>query len=171
MCTWRPITTRNNSLQRRQNYCGDPGCRWGQRSPETVDTGRVPKLYLQVNLYISSGVCGRGSVFFFEPGLERGLTALQSNAGRENVCQSFVATFTGGDNNQKYLNLNYPTSTRIQFQPSTIIYVVIHVKPFVFVLFPYLLMTLFSCTFIFYAPLLLHLFLQPIVHPSPVPTG
>lgn len=43
---------------------------------------RVSELYLQVSLYISSGVCGKGSVFFFEPGLERGLTALQSKAGR-----------------------------------------------------------------------------------------
>lgn len=34
---------------------------------------------LQVSLYISSGVCGKGSVFFFEPGLERCLLALQSN--------------------------------------------------------------------------------------------
>lgn len=50
---------------------------------------RVNELYLQVSLYISSGVCGKGSVFFFEPGLERGLTALQSKAGRGNVFQSF----------------------------------------------------------------------------------
>lgn len=46
---------------------------------------RVSKLYLQVSLYISSGVCGKGSVFFFEPGLERGLTALQSKAGKGNL--------------------------------------------------------------------------------------
>lgn len=63
---------------------------------------RVNGPYLQVSLYISSGVCGKGSVFFFEPGLERGLTALQSNAGREKVFQSFSTTFTnftetGGD--------------------------------------------------------------------------
>lgn len=57
-----------------------------------ADKRGVYELYLQVSLYISSGVCGKGSVFFFEPGLERGLTALQSNAGRGNVCQSFSTT-------------------------------------------------------------------------------
>lgn len=41
--------------------------------------------YLQVSLYISSGVCGKGSVFFFGPGLERCLLALQSNAKRQNL--------------------------------------------------------------------------------------
>lgn len=43
------------------------------------------KQYLQVSLYISSGVCGKGSVFFFEPGLERCLLALQSNAERQKI--------------------------------------------------------------------------------------
>lgn len=75
------------------------GCLTHDKSPTAVDAGQTGEFltYLQVSLYISSGVCGKGSVFFFEPGLERGLTALQSNAARENVSQSFVATFTGGD--------------------------------------------------------------------------
>lgn len=48
--------------------------------------------YLQVSLYISSGVWVKGSVFFFEPGLERVLTALQSIAERQNFIYSPTLT-------------------------------------------------------------------------------
>lgn len=50
-------------------------------------------MYLQVSLYISSGVCGKGSVFFFEPGLERCLLALQSNAETEFTLLNDSTTF------------------------------------------------------------------------------
>lgn len=64
--------------------------------PGLTKERRADDLYLQVSLYISSGVCGKGSVFFLEPGLERGLTALQSKAAGGNVFQPFSTQTHGG---------------------------------------------------------------------------